>query len=107
MPIAKLNLTVIANSLKTVTVDGNYYCVCPPASAAPPPPPPPPPPHRRTDAAICRPVPRDSLVEKYFKPSSAGTKTTCGWKGTAEYLDLELEDGKVRRASSRCRMAAI
>ncbi|KAL8276583.1 hypothetical protein RQP46_011006 [Phenoliferia psychrophenolica] len=63
MPTAKLNSIVLANTDKSESVEGNHY------------------------------FPRESLVEKYFKPSAAGTKTVCGWKGTAQYLDLELEDG--------------
>ncbi|KAL8277639.1 hypothetical protein RQP46_009912 [Phenoliferia psychrophenolica] len=63
MPIAQLRSIVLASSNLAKTVEGNFY------------------------------FPRDSLVGKYFKPSSAGTKTVCGWKGTAEYLDLEMSDG--------------
>ena len=41
--------------------------------------------------------PREAINEEYFKPSDA--TTFCGWKGTANYYDLEV-DGKVNQQAA-------
>ena len=38
--------------------------------------------------------PPDALKRAYFQPSD--THTTCGWKGTASYLDVVV-DGQVNK----------
>jgi uncharacterized protein (DUF427 family) len=58
------NDTVLAESNKTVVVEGNQY------------------------------FPPDSIRAEHFKPSS--THTTCSWKGTASYYDVEV-NGKVNK----------
>lgn len=34
--------------------------------------------------------PADSINKEFFKPS--GTHTVCGWKGTASYYDVVVDD---------------
>jgi uncharacterized protein (DUF427 family) len=56
---ATWNGTVLAESDKTVVVEGNQY------------------------------FPPDSLRQEHFKPSD--THTTCPWKGTASYYNVEVD----------------
>jgi uncharacterized protein (DUF427 family) len=49
---------VLAESDKTIVVEGNHY------------------------------FPPDSINREHFKPSS--THTTCSWKGTASYYNVEV-----------------
>ena len=86
MPTATLNNVVVATTESPEIVDGNFYLFVPPASML-----------ARMLTTPGSDSPRQALVERFFKPSAAGTKTSCPWKGTAEYLDVELEDGTVRR----------
>ncbi|SCZ91874.1 BZ3500_MvSof-1268-A1-R1_Chr5-3g08191 [Microbotryum saponariae] len=60
-----INGTVIAESDKTTTADGNHY------------------------------FPREALKQEYFKPSAKSLHTTCPWKGEASYWDIDVGDGKV------------
>ena len=60
MAKATWNGVVIAESDKCEMVEGNFY------------------------------FPPDSINKEYFKPSSKNYTTVCGWKGTAEYYDLEV-----------------
>ena len=57
---ATWNGTVLAESDKTVVVEGNHY------------------------------FPVDSIRKDLFVPSE--TKTVCGWKGTASYYTIEVND---------------
>ena len=41
--------------------------------------------------------PREAIKEQYFKPSDA--TTFCGWKGTANYYDVEI-DGNVNQQAA-------
>ena len=56
------NNVIIADSEKTIEVEGNHY------------------------------FPLDSINEQFFSESSH--TTTCGWKGLANYFNIEVE-GKV------------
>lgn len=51
---------VLAESDRTVVVDGNHY------------------------------FPPESVHQEYLRPSN--TTTVCGWKGTARYYDIEVND---------------
>jgi len=64
MARATWNDAVLAESDKTVVVEGNQY------------------------------FPPDSMRAEFFRPSS--THTTCPWKGTASYYDVEV-NGKVNK----------
>ncbi len=57
---ATWNGTVLAESDKTVVVEGNHY------------------------------FPADSIRKDLFVPS--GTTTVCGWKGTASYYTIEVNE---------------
>lgn len=59
MPRAIWNGAVIAESDKTIVVEGNHY------------------------------FPPDALKREYLKPSTH--TSVCGWKGTANYYDIEVD----------------
>ncbi len=56
------NGKVIAESDKTVVVEGNHY------------------------------FPADSIKKEYFEETD--TNTVCGWKGTANYYTINVDDEK-------------
>ena len=64
---ATWNGVVLAESDKTIVVEGNHY------------------------------FPPDSIVRDYFQDSDE--HTACPWKGTASYLDVEV-NGKVNRGAA-------
>ncbi len=41
--------------------------------------------------------PADSIKQEFFAPSQ--THTVCGWKGTASYYDIKVEDKTNRDAA--------
>jgi uncharacterized protein (DUF427 family) len=57
---ATWNGTTLAESNRTIVVEGNHY------------------------------FPADSIVNEHFQPSE--THTVCGWKGTASYYDVVVND---------------
>ena len=67
MPKAIWNNIVIADSDKTVEVEGNLY------------------------------FPPESIEQVYFKPSDQ--TTFCGWKGTANYYDIEV-NGQINSSAA-------
>lgn len=63
------NGVTLAESDKTVVVEGNHY------------------------------FPKDSLNMEYFQDSERELSTVCPWKGTASYFDIVVEGEKVRDAA--------